>query len=120
MKMHYQRRWGTLEWMIGSAIREFAAARKVPLIAAAFFEGHVQIWDIASRRMQGEFPIRFQAGSGSLAMHPDGTSIITGLSRKHGSIAAHATPAGAVLWRRDNVEECGAFDFRSKWEHCFL
>src|SRR6516225_2789342 len=97
--------------MVGSAIRAFAAARRVPLIAAAFFEGHVQIWDIASRRMQGEFPIRFQDGSESLAMHPDGTSIIAGLSRRRGSIASHATPTGAVLWRRDNVEECGFFDF---------
>ena len=99
--------------MIGSAIREFAAARRVPLIAAAFFQGHVQIWDVAAHRMQGEFPISFQAGSGSLVMHPDGTSIIAGLSRRRGSIASHATPLGAVLWSRDSVEECSFFDFDS-------
>jgi len=97
--------------MTGSAIREFAAARTVPLIAAAFFEGQVQIWDLGSRRMQGEFPIRFQAGSRSLVMHPHGTSIIAGLSRKRGSIASHATPAGTAFWHRNNVEECGFFDF---------
>jgi hypothetical protein len=96
--------------MIGSAIREMAAARTVPLIAAAFFEGHVQIWDLAAQRMKGEFPIRFRHGSESLAMHPDGGSIVAGLSAKRGSVSAYSTPSGGMIWRRE-IEECAYLRF---------
>src|ERR1041385_2412477 len=98
--------------MISSAIREMAAARTVPLISAAFYEGHVQIWDLDSQRMRGEFPIRFRNGSWSLTMHPDGEFIVAGLSAKRGSVIAYTTPNGAIMWRRDGIEEgcCLRFD----------
>ena len=97
--------------MICSAIREMASARTVPLISAAFFEGHVQIWNLDSQRMQGEFPIR-KNGLANLTMHPGGESIVSGFSAKRGSIIAYATPDGAMVWRRDKIEEggCPSFD----------
>src|SRR6185312_14848139 len=97
--------------MIGSAIREMAAARTVPLISAAFYEGHVQIWDIESQRMQGEFPIRFRSGSASLTMHPDGEFIVAGFSARRGSVIAYSTPAGGIMWRRDDIDEGSLLSF---------
>jgi hypothetical protein len=96
--------------MIGSAIREMSAARTVPLISAAFFEGHVQIWNLDSQRMEGEFPVR-KNGSMNLTMHPDGEFIVAGFSAKRGSVMAHATPDGAIMWRRDKIEEGGFLRF---------
>jgi len=92
--------------MIGSAIRELSAARTVSLISAAFYEGHVQIWNLDSQRMEGEFPIR-KNGSKNLTMHPDGEFIVAGFSAKRGSVIAYATPDGAIMWRRDKIEEGG-------------
>lgn len=96
--------------MMGSAIREMAAARSAPLIAAAFYEAHAQIWDLDCQRMQAEFPIRFRTGSASLTMHPDGEFIVAGLSAKRGSVTAYTTN-GATMWRRDEIEEGGFLSF---------
>lgn len=94
--------------MIASAIREMAAARNVPRISAAFYEGHVQIWDLDSQQIQGEFPIRFRNGSASLTMHPEGECIVAGFSAKRGGIIAYTSPEGAILWRRNEIDE-GSF-----------
>ena len=97
--------------MMGSAIREMAAARDAPKISAAFYEGHVQIWDLDSQRMEGEFSIRFRNGSASLTMHPKGDFIVAGLSAKRGTVIAYKSPDGAIMWCRDEIEEGGFLSF---------
>ena len=83
--------------MNDSAITELVAARSVPLIAATHFEGPVQIWDIAAQRKQNEFPIQYQFGSRNLAIHPEGKSIVTGISARRGSVVAYALPDGTMM-----------------------
>jgi hypothetical protein len=96
--------------MVGSAIREIAVARTVPLISAAFYEGRVQVWNLNSQRMEGDFPIR-KNGLKNLIMHPAGESIVSGFSARRGTVIAYATSDGAILWRRDKIEEGGFLHF---------
>lgn len=89
--------------MIRTAIFELAAARNSPLIAAAFDETTVELWDVRSRKKTGEVRTRFASGAENLALSPDGRMLVTGLSRPGGEIAAHDTATCAELWRRKGI-----------------
>jgi outer membrane protein assembly factor BamB len=97
--------------MIGSAIRELCAARNIPLVAAAFYEGRLQVWDLASREMTSEFSARFAWGAQALSMNAAGDLALTGISAKRGSITAHRVPCGEVVWHRQNVPYCAYLRF---------
>ncbi len=86
--------------MIASAIRELSASKNRTWIAAAFFKGAVQIWDVKSLGRVGEFPTVFSFGAGNLALAPSAQMLVTGLSTDPGKVAAYEVPSGAVLWER--------------------
>src|SRR5580704_7986996 len=90
--------------MIGSAIREIAAAETSPLICAAFNERIVQIWDIDTQQQVNEFSARFSFGARTLAMHPDGKGVVTGVSAaRNGCIVSYSVPSFDSMWRRDRL-----------------
>ncbi len=89
--------------MTGSAIRQLAAARTVPLICAAFDESIAQIWDVGAQQKIGEFSARFVFGANNLAMHPEGEFVVTGISARNGSIASYKLPNGESMWLRDRM-----------------
>jgi hypothetical protein len=89
--------------MIGSAIRELAATRTVPLVCAAFVESIIQVWDLSTQQKTGEFTARFAFGMKNLAVHPGGESLVTGFSKANGIIASYTMPGGEPIWHRDHM-----------------
>ena len=85
--------------MTGSAIRQLAAARDVAWVCAAFVETTVQVWDVIRQQKLSEFEARYDFGANNLAMHPDGKLIVSGISRKSGTVAAYEVPSGEQLWQ---------------------
>jgi outer membrane protein assembly factor BamB len=94
-----QQYYATKPLMIASSIRELAAGRNTLQICAAFVEDTVQIWDLTTLRQFSQFEARFATGAKALAMHPNGTQIVTGASAPAGVVTAYA-PTGSVLWER--------------------
>jgi WD40 repeat protein len=105
--------------MIGSAIREIAAARTVPLICAAFNEDITQVWNLESPQQLSEFSARFTFGARTLGMHPDGTSIVTGVSATDGSIASYSVPDGALMWLRHAVVYATRIQFGQSGQYIY-
>lgn len=103
--------------MIGSAIRELSAARTVPLICAGFVESTVQIWDLLTQRKTGEFAAQFEFGSTNLALHPDGDSVVTGISGRKGSITNYKLPSVERIWLRDRLPDPGQIRFSQSGKH---
>jgi len=89
--------------MIGSAIRQLAAAREVALLSAAFDEAIVQIWDLARQTQIGEFRTQFAFGGCNLAFEPKGTYVVAGNSAKNGTIAAYEVLSGKEAWKRNGI-----------------
>ena len=87
--------------MLASAIREMAASTSSPLIAAAFFEKVVQIWDVSSLARISEFPVAFCMGAANLAIAPLGNILITGLSERSGKVIAYESMTGVEMWQQE-------------------
>jgi hypothetical protein len=101
--------------MTGSAIRELSAARDVPLVAAAFVESRVQLWDVHALALIGDFGARYSFGAKNLALHPAGEIVLTGISRlKGGILSAHRVPGGEELWRRTGLALPARVSFNSR------
>lgn len=105
--------------MRGSAIRELAGARMVPLICAAFDESVVQVWDLSTQQKTGEFTAWFDFGARNMAMHPRGKSIVTGISRRDGRIASYETSTGKQMWLQDHVPYPAKIRFGPSGEYLF-
>lgn len=105
--------------MTGSAIRELAAARTAPLVCAAFDEATIQVWDLSTQRKTGEFAARFASGGGNLALHPGGDSVVTGVSRKNGTIASYKVPGGEPMWLHDRLAYPAKIGFGSSGDSLF-
>jgi WD40 repeat protein len=86
--------------MLASAIREFATSTKSALVAAAFFESTVQVWDLKSQTQTCEFPTLFSSGARNLALAADGRMLVAGLSTVSGGVASYEVPSGNKLWER--------------------
>lgn len=105
--------------MKASAIKELAAARRVPLICAAFNEGTVQTWDLLTRKKTGAFAASFASGARNLSIHPSGESVVTGVSSRKGKIASYKTSSGERMWLQDQLPYPARIRFGSSEEHVF-
>ena len=89
--------------MRDSAIRHLAACDESSLVAAAFFESTVQIWNWDKAEQIGELETVLDFGGRRLALTAGGSICITG-SWSHG-VAAYSVPNGDCLWRRPELTE---------------
>ena len=87
--------------MRDSAIRHLAACDESSLIAAAFFESRVQIWNSDKAQLVGEFETVLDFGGRRLVLAAGGSICVTG-SWKRG-LAAYSVPDGTCLWNRDDL-----------------
>src|SRR5688572_25483616 len=86
----------------GSVIRSLAAAYNSPIVAAAFFESVVQVWDICAASKIAEFPTVFDFGGDRLGISPDGATVVAASYHAPG-VAAYSSTTGALLWRRGDL-----------------
>ncbi len=105
--------------MIGSNISELAASKKSTLIAAAFGEKTVQVWDLKSQKAICEFAAVFVMGARNLALAPDAGILVTGLSGAHGAVAAYEVPSGKKLWDRKRLVYPSYLEFDSTGRSIF-
>jgi hypothetical protein len=105
--------------MIGSDIHELAASKKSTLIAAAFGEKTVHIWNLKSQTVIGEFPTVFCMGARNLALAPDAGILVTGLSVARGAVAAYEVPSGKKLWDRKRLVYPSMLEFDSTGQSIF-
>lgn len=89
--------------MIDSAIRELAAAADAPLVCAAFVDTTIQAWDISTQQQIVQFDGRFESGANNLAVHPDGSIVVSGISAKNGILSAYKTQSGMAVWQKSRV-----------------
>ena len=109
--------------MIGSVVREFASARTMPWVAAAFSETIIQVWDVQARQQLDEYQATFLLGARNLAMHPDGCQIVSGRSSKTGGlVSSYETLGGGLLWdrRRLNYPSCLRFSICGSYVYCSI
>jgi WD40 repeat protein len=105
--------------MIGSDISELAASKKSTLIAAAFGEKTVQVWDLRSQKAICEFATVFLMGARNLALAPDAGILVTGLSGARGAVAAYEVPSGKKLWDRKRLVYPSMLEFDSTGQSIF-
>jgi WD40 repeat protein len=93
--------------MLASAIRSITSGLSSSLVAAAFFERTVQIWNLHEARLIAEFETVYYFGgeNGRLALAPDGGQCVTAAWRagRRGGVACYDTSTGAVLWHRSDL-----------------
>lgn len=58
--------------MWASAIRQLAAARNAPRVAAAFNEHTIQLWDLHTAELRSQFNTVFEFGGHRVALNPTG------------------------------------------------
>ena len=86
--------------MVASAIREFAVSRSPQLLAAAYFEKIIQIWNPLTQKKINEFPTIYSFGARNLALSPDAKVLVVGRSTTSGKVAAYSVPDGKKLWEQ--------------------
>jgi hypothetical protein len=90
------------------AIRELAAARSVPRIAAAFVERTIQIWDVSKSERLAEFDTVYNFGGGHrLALNPKGVTCVAAswIKGVRGGVACYNATSGALLWHRTDIRQ---------------
>ena len=105
--------------MIGSAIREMAAVQNSPLVCTAFVEKIVQVWNLSTQQKISEFEARFYSGARNLAVHPDGESVITGISRTTGWLCSYKLFSGELVWQKNRLKYPSYLRFGSSGEYLF-
>jgi hypothetical protein len=90
-----------------SAIRELAAARNAPRIAAAFFERTIQIWDLRSSKQMSEFDSVFASGGSRATLDPTGDVCVAAgwTGGKRGGVACYDALTGSPLWHRTDIQQ---------------
>jgi hypothetical protein len=93
--------------MRASAIRHLAASKRSSLVAAAFFEHRVQIWDLETKEMVKEFETVLSFGGNRLAMDSSGERCIAAAwtAGKGGGVACYETRTGELLWHRPELRQ---------------
>jgi WD40 repeat protein len=86
--------------LIASAIREFAVSKNPQLIAAAYFEKTIQIWNPLTQEQIDEISTIYSFGARNLAFSPDARLLIAGRSTTSGKVAAYEVPSGRMLWEQ--------------------
>src|SRR5262249_48495794 len=99
-----------------SAIRQLAAARSSPRVAAAFVEHTIQIWDLQSAERLSEFDTVFDFGGHRITLSPNGDiCVAAGWTKgKRGGVAGYDAIAGSVVWHRADIRQAQfiRFSFR--------
>jgi WD40 repeat protein len=89
--------------MRDSAIRHLAACDKSSLVAAAFFESTVQIWNWDQSRQVGEFETILDFGGRRLTLTAEGSICITASWTR--GLCGYSVPNGDCLWRRPDLTQ---------------
>jgi WD40 repeat protein len=101
--------------MVASAIRSIASGHSSSLIAAAFFERTVQIWNLraADLIVQFETVYLFGGEKGRLALAPNGTQVVTAAwsAGRLGGVASYAAHTGSLLWHRTDLKQTQSVSF---------
>jgi hypothetical protein len=91
-----------------SAIRELAAARNAPRIAAAFVERTIQVWDLRNSELLSEFDTVYDFGGGHRsALNPTGELCVAAgwLKGMRGGVACYNGLTGVRLWHRTDIRQ---------------
>lgn len=101
--------------MIASAIRSLACGRESPVVAAAFFERTIQVWDIESCRQVSQFDTVYDFGGeiGRLAISPSGDRCVCAARSGGtlGGVACYQTTTGQVIWHRPELKQTQRVSF---------
>jgi len=100
--------------MRDSAIRSLTAARETSVIAAATFQGTVQIWNWQAGERVSEFDT-VTDGHTHLSLSPDGNYLVAANWRagKRGGVACYRTSTGEKQWHREDIRRAGRVAFAS-------
>jgi hypothetical protein len=85
-------------------IRAFAAAAHAPLVIGASWDGHVYVWDTATRTLVSDFPTSIDSGGVSVALTPDGRASFVGTYYAWG-IACVDVFTKETRWRRTDLRK---------------
>jgi hypothetical protein len=101
-----------------SAIRELAAARNAPRLAAAFVEHTIQIWDLCGSGRLSEFNTVFGGGGHRVTLNPTGElCVAAGWTKgKRGGVACYDALTGAQLWHRTDIRQTQCVRFSCSGE----
>lgn len=93
--------------MKASAIRHLAVSSGSKKLAAAFFEGTVQIWDLQSHEKIADFETTLSFGGNRLALDRSGRLCATAswAGGKKGGVACYETRSGRLLWHRPDLKQ---------------
>lgn len=95
--------------MIASAIRSLASGRESRIIAAAFVEKTVQIWDLDSCRQISQFNTVYDFGGeiGRLTISPTGNRCVCAASTggRKGGVGCYEAATGQVAWHRPELKQ---------------
>jgi hypothetical protein len=95
--------------MIASAIRSLACGRESQIVAAAFFEKTVQIWDLAASRLLSQFDTVYDFGGegGRLTMTPKGGRCVCAAwsGGRKGGVGCYEMATGEVAWHRPELKQ---------------
>src|SRR5436309_1980771 len=99
--------------MLDSAIRTLVAASRVPIVAAAFFEHKVQIWNWSTGEQLSEFDTVFSFGGHRLALSPSGDTCVAANwnKGKRGGLVCYAVPSGQTIWHRPDIRHTQGLRF---------
>lgn len=97
-----------------SAIRELAAARNAPRVAAAFVERTIQIWDLCKSACLSEFDTVYDFGGGHRsALNPTGETCVAAgwIKGARGGVACYDALTGVPLWHRTDIRQTRFVNF---------
>ncbi len=93
--------------MTASAIRSLACGRESRVVAAAFVERTVQIWEIDSCRLISQFDTVYDFGCKRLGISPRGDRCVCAAwaSGARGGVACYDSTSGQALWRCSELKQ---------------
>ena len=92
-----------MAYLLDNPIRQLAASRTGPFIAAGEFEETVHIWDVCNRCFIRTLSTPLDFGGSRMAISTDGRACVTG-SYADGAVVCYCVASGDELWRRNEVE----------------
>jgi hypothetical protein len=101
--------------MIASAIRSLACGRESQVVAAAFVEKTVQIWEVVTCRLISQFDTVYDFGGewGRLTMSPKGDRCVCAAwsGGRKGGVGCYEVATGEVIWHRPELKQTQSVSF---------
>ena len=104
--------------MWASAIRQLAAARNAPRVAAAFNEHTIQLWDLHTAELRSQFNTVFEFVGHRVALNPTGGLCVAAAwsMGKRGGVACYDALTGSRIWHRTDIRRTQRLRFSCEGE----